>query len=236
MKARALMARRPVRRDKDSTEMAEYVELVVRMTCGTLDPLMLPNEMGDGEQWTEQVSSEILEETLRWGERERVRKRGRETLFVSLSFSLTVSLAHAVPLRSRSLFLSFFLSYPWFSTAKGSCLRFSDAISARSCATTRTTRLASCACRRRPSAVVLVSVPVAVVVLLHHLLPLPLLLLLLLLLPPLLLLFRSRSRLVALPDYEECASSPGGYPARQVRRGPGHALAEGAKILGHTTQ
>lgn len=163
------------------------------------------------------------------------RERRRETLFVSLSFSLPVSLAHAVPL--RSLFLSFFLSYPWFSTAKGSCLRFSDAISARSCATTRTTRLASCACRRRPSAVVLVSVPVAVVVLLHHLLPLPLLLLLLLLLlPPLLLLFRSRSRLVALPGYDECASSPGGYPARQVRRGRGHALAEGAKILGHTTQ
>lgn len=58
------------------------------------------------------------------------------------------------------------------------------------------------------------SVPVAVVVLLHHLLPLPLLpmlLLLLVLLLPLLLL-RSRTRLVALPGCEGCASSPGRVP------------------------
>lgn len=44
---------RSARRDKDSTEMAKCVELVVRTTCDTLDPLRLPNEMGDGEQRTD---------------------------------------------------------------------------------------------------------------------------------------------------------------------------------------
>lgn len=188
-------------------------------------------------------------------------RRNRDTENPSLSpscllssLSLTRSLVRSVPLRSlalsplrsfvrslaRSLAPSFARSfahshaYP-FSTARGSCFRFSDATSARSCATTKTTRSAS-SCRRRPSAVVLVSVLVAVVVLL--LLLLPLLLPLRRLLP---LLFRScRSRdsshfpATRTRDIRRYPPPAVGQPPRyRVRRAP---TAEAAKRLGHTTQ
>lgn len=164
-------------------------------------------------------------ERRRCGERTSRPGRSRDTEKPSLSpsrrsRSLARSLPRSVPLRSLALTpsrsLARSLAYP-FSTAKGSCFRFSDATSARSCATTKTTRSAS-SCRRRPSAVVLVSVLVAVVVLLLFLLPLPLR-------RRLTLLFRCRSRLVALLGCEN-APSPA-VPSPAVGQPPRHRVRDG---------